>query len=164
MNLKNRLKGINRTFLEMQTGLIVWGIICNGVGAFFVKNQSMYAKSIWFGIIFALASNFHMYRNLDRALDFDEKNATKLIFRGYVTRYFIFALILGILMYTNVLNPLVVFLAYMGLKMTAYMQPIIHIIYNKIFNETDPIPKSLEEIEKEEETHREEETSQEKSE
>lgn len=142
-----KIKEINRTFLEMQTGLLIWGIICNVVGAFFVKNQSVYARSIWFGIALALVSNFHMYKTLDRALDFDEKNATKLIFRGYLTRYFVFATVLLLVIYTKTLNPLVVFLAYMGLKMTAFMQPFIHIIYNKIFNEEDPIPKSLDELE-----------------
>lgn len=129
----------------MQTGIVIWGIVCNVIGAFFVKDEVLYAKGIWFGIIFALASNYHMYRTLDRALDLNEKDASKAIFRGYLFRYILFAALLGVIMITNVMNPLVVFLAYMSLKMTAYMQPIIHKIYNKLFHETDPVAMPIDE-------------------
>ena len=46
-------------------------------------------------------------------------------------------------MVTNVMNPLVVFLGYMSLKGTAYLQPFTHKLCNKIFHETDPVPEAL---------------------
>lgn len=143
MKIVERLKGFNRTLLEMYAGILFWGIACQAVGALVVKNQWVYARSLWFGILLALVSTLHMYRSLDKALDFDEKSATKLIYRSYLIRYIAVAVILFLTMITEVMNPLVVFLAYMGLKVTAYLQPITHKLSNKVFHETDPIPQAL---------------------
>jgi len=129
------LKKINRTLLEMLLGLLFWGLILQVVGAFFVEEQGMYAKSVWFGILMACAGIVHMYRTLDRALGYGEKEASKIIFRGYLFRYGFFVLVLAVIMVTNILNPLVVFLAYIGMKVTAYLQPFTHKLCNKIFHE-----------------------------
>ena len=139
------LKKANRTLLEMWTGILFIGIICQIVGACIVEDQIFYAKSLWFGILYAIINTIHMYRTLDRALDFDEKTASKQIFKGYLIRYVLLAVILGIIAATGVLNFLVVFMAYMSLKVTALMQPITHKVYNKLFHEEDPIELPLEE-------------------
>lgn len=143
MRMVERLRKINRTLLEMQLGLLFWGIVCQTAGAFLAENQGYYAKSLWFGILFAMISTVHMYRQLDRALDYGEKTANKMIFGGYLIRYVFFVLIMIIIMITKVMNPLIVFLAYMGMKVTAFLQPITHKLCNKMFHETDPIPEAL---------------------
>lgn len=156
MRIVEMLRKINRTLLEMQIGLLFWGIVCQIVGSFFVDDRIYYAKSLWFGILFAMISTVHMYRSLDRALDYGEKDANKMIFGGYLLRYVLFVVILFIIMVTKVMNPLIVFLAYMGLKVTAFLQPITHKLCNKMFHETDPVPESIpEEVSAEEEIPRE---------
>lgn len=84
-----------------------------------------------------------MYRQLDRALDYGERTANKMIFGGYLIRYVFFVIIMIIIMITKVMNPLIVFLAYMGMKVTAFLQPITHKLCNMMFRETDPIPEAL---------------------
>lgn len=143
MKIAEALKKANRTLLEMWTGILFTGVICQAVGAFLVKDQIFYAKSLWFGILLSIASTIHMYRSLDRALDFDEKTASKMIFRGYVIRYVLIVVVLSIIMLTEVLNPLIVFMAYMSLKVTALLQPLTHKFYNKLFHETDPVPMPM---------------------
>lgn len=143
MKVMESLRRLNRTLLEMYIGIVFWGIGCQLVGTFVAENQGMYARSLWFGILFALINTTQMYRSLDRALDFDEKSATKLIYRSYLIRYISVAVVLAVVMITEVMNPLVVFLAYMGLKVTAYLQPITHKLCNKMFHETDPIPQAM---------------------
>ncbi len=143
MKVLERLKSINRTLLEMHMGILFCGIVCQLVGAFLVKEQGRYAASLWFGILFAAVSAYHMYSSMDKALDFDEKTATKMIYRAYAIRYAAVVIIFAIIMMTEVLNPLVVFMAYMSLKVTAYIQPITHKLCNKLFHETDPIPQLM---------------------
>lgn len=137
----------NRTLLEMYLGMLFTGFVCQIAGAFIVEKQLRYAAELWLGILLAAASAFHLYRTLDRGLDYDENTASKVIFRGYVIRYLAFAAILVIVMLTEVLNPLVVFMGYMSLKVTALIQPITHKLCNKLFHETDPIPQALHEEE-----------------
>jgi hypothetical protein len=140
MQLKEFLRKINRTLLEMWTGIVVLGIVLWLAGTFIFGGRLMYAKSLWFGILLTLVSTVHMYRTLDRGLELDEKSAQKAIFKGYVIRYAFLVIIFGIIMVTEVLNPLIVFMAYMTLKVTALIQPLTHKCYNKFFDEEDPVP------------------------
>ena len=141
------VKKKNRTLLEMYVGMVFIGIVCQIAGALIVKEQLRFAASLWFGILMAAVSAYHLYRTLDRGLDYDEKTATKVIFRGYLIRYTAVALILALIMVTGILNPIIVFMAYMSLKVTALIQPITHKLCNKLFHETDPIPQALPEEE-----------------
>ena len=63
----NTLKKINRTVLEMDLGILFLGVSAQIIGAFIAKDEAMYAKSLWFGVLLALVSTYHMYRSLDRA-------------------------------------------------------------------------------------------------
>ena len=144
MGIIENLKKKNRTLLEMHVGILIFGLVCQVVGAFLVKEQWYYAKSLWFGILFAIVASVHMYKTLDRALWYGE-DASKLVVRGYLFRYLMVVVILAVIAVTKVMDPLVVFLGYMSLKVTAYLQPITHKLCNKVFNETDPIPEPLEE-------------------
>lgn len=149
MKIVDSLKRVNRTLLEMYAGILFWGVVCQIVGAFLVSDLGGYSRALWFGILFAMVNTLHMYRSLDRALDFDEKTATKMIYSAYLIRYVSVAVVLFIAAITELMNPLVVFMAYMGLKVTVYLQPITHKLSNKLFHETDPIPEALPEEEKE---------------
>ena len=132
----NAIKKINRTVLEMDLGILFLGVLGQIIGAFFVKDQAMYAKSLWFGVLLALASTYHMYRSLDRALDQPEKTAQKMIIRGYILRYVMLIFFLLVLMKTEVMNPLVFFFAYViSMKVTAFLQPLTHKLCNKVFKE-----------------------------
>ena len=152
MQLIEILREKNKTLLEMNIGLLFWGLLCQVVGIFFTSDRLIYSFGIWFGIALGAVNVLHMYRTLDRGLDLGDA-ATKVIFRGYMIRYVLLVVIFGIIMVTNVINPLVVFMAYMGVKVTALIQPITHKLCNKIFHETDPVPEPLsEEVSEEENT------------
>ena len=108
----NTLKKINRTVLEMDLGILFLGVSAQIIGAFIAKDEAMYAKSLWFGVLLALVSTYHMYRSLDRALDQPEKTATKMIIRAYVLRYVMLIFFLLVMMKTGVMNPLIFFFTY----------------------------------------------------
>ena len=112
MRLAKALKKINRTVLEMHLGILAFGMICQIIGAFLVQRQGYYAASLWFGILLALCSVIHMYRTLDRALDYDEKNASRIIFIGYLTRYVLLVVFLIIISINCYLCNIIVFCFY----------------------------------------------------
>ena len=64
----NTLKKINRTVLEMDLGILFLGVSAQIIGAFIAKDEAMCAKSLWFGVLLALVSTYHMYRSLDLSL------------------------------------------------------------------------------------------------
>ena len=126
----------------MHIGMLFFGICCQIAGTFAVKDQLRYAGSLWFGIAFAFAASIHMYRTLERAMA-GGADASKLVTRGYLFRYGMIAFVLILVSLTEILNPLVVFLGYMSLKVTAYIQPFTHKLCNILFHETDPVPEAL---------------------
>lgn len=140
------LKSKPRVLVEMFMGILTYGVLLWIVGSLLVENQWYYAKSVWFGIAWAMISTIHLYRSLDRALD-QGNSASKLVTRDYFIRYVMFFVIMSSIMVTEVMNALVVFLAYMGVKVAAFFQPFTHKLCNRMFHETDPIPQSLEELE-----------------
>ncbi len=134
MKIMEALKKTDRTLLEMHLGQLLFGAVCQAVGVFFAESQGRYAASLWMGIAFAAAAVRHMAGTLDRALR-QEADASKLVLRGYVFRYAMLVLVLVISAQTRALNPLVVFLGYMSMKVAAYMQPFTHKILKRLFRE-----------------------------
>lgn len=141
------LRSKNRTLLEMYTGILFFALICQIPGCFFPKYVASFSLGLWFGVLLACFAVFHMYFTLDRALDLPEKAAAKKIFAGYLTRYVIFIVALVVTALSGWMHPLVVFLGYMSLKVTALIQPFTHKLYNKLFHETDPIAQPIEDLE-----------------
>lgn len=143
------LKKRNRTLLELWTGIVFLGIVCQAVGLVISHlvhySKLIYSLSLWTGVLMCIASSIHMYHTLDRALDYDGGTATKRITAAYMTRYFVIVILFAVICITDYLNPLIVFLGYMTLKFGAFLQPSVHKMYNRLFGETDPIPVTEEE-------------------
>lgn len=124
----------------MHIGMVFFGLACQLVGAMAVEEQGEYALSLWFGVAFAVAGSIHMCRTLDRAL-LCGSQASGIVTRGYLFRYCLLAVVLVLVSVTGAMNPLVFFLGYMSLKVTAYLQPITHKLCNRLFHEEDPVPE-----------------------
>ncbi len=142
MKIIQTLKNSDRTVLEMHLGQLFFGAVCQFAGVFFVRNQAQYAASLWIGVAFSMAGVLHMAHTLDRALPLGEAGA-KIISRGYFFRYAVILFVTAVSAVSGVLNPLVVFLGYMSMKVTAYLQPLTHKGLNRLFHETDPVPEPL---------------------
>ncbi len=145
MKMIETARKMNRTLLEMHIGMVFFGLVCQAVGALIVSDQREYALSLWFGVAFAVAGSIHMCRTLDRAL-LCGSDASGIVTRGYLFRYFLVAAVLVVIAVTGGMEPLVFFLGYMSLKVTAYLQPITHKLCNKLFHEVDPEPVPEEEL------------------
>jgi hypothetical protein len=130
----------------MELGIIALGILFQLGSVFFPGSRLERAVSLLLGSVLAGVAVLHMYRTLDRALDLDAGDAQKAIYKGYVLRYVFFALVLVLSALTGWINPLLIFLGYMTLKFTAYLQPLTHKLCNRIFHETDPDPLPEEEV------------------
>lgn len=146
MKIIEKIKKTDRTLLEMHIGQLFFGLICQLFGLFFVQQQGRYSAGLWFGIACAMVAAVHMAHTLDRALLMRDA-AAKIITRGYVFRYLMFIILLVIVSVTGVMHPLTVFLGYMSLKVTAYIQPFTHKLLNRLLHETDPVPQPMPEQE-----------------
>ncbi|MGN1146951.1 MAG: ATP synthase subunit I [Lachnospiraceae bacterium] len=135
--MTDRLKRIDRTLLELWTGILLFGILCQCVVALpFPIDRIKYAIGLWTGILVAVLSAFHMWFSLNRAFGYDEKTASRKLAGGYVIRYLVTAAFLLLLYFTDAGYVLAGFLGVMGLKAGAFVQPLTHKFFNRIFRDT----------------------------
>ena len=106
-------------------GIAAYGIIFEIVLLFFSRNP-VYSAGLWIGIILALAGAVHMWWSLNRGLDLPQKAAVKSMSTQNIVRYVTIAAVLAVLMCTDFANPIFAFCGYMGMKVSAYLNPLIH--------------------------------------
>lgn len=73
-----------------------------------------------------LAGRFHTRWSLDRGLDLPEKEAVKSLGAQNIIRYAVLVLVIGALMFVDFANPIFAFCGYMGMKVSAYLNPLVH--------------------------------------
>lgn len=134
--MKNRkltgwIYDLNHALPGLLLGILLFGVICQVVGFFLVTDEAFYSIGLWVGILTAFFMAFHMAYTLDTAVEKDVKGAQGSATKHNLIRYFIVVIIMGILMVTRIGNPLAAFLGVMGLKVSAYIQPVLGKISRK---------------------------------
>jgi len=123
--MRTRLRKINTALPELLCGIIIFGILCQVVGLFFVEDKTNYSVGLWIGVLTAIFMAFHMAITINSAVERDVKGAQAVATRQNIIRYLVVVIILGILILTGIGNPLAAFVGVMGLKISAYLQPLI---------------------------------------
>ncbi|MBQ7943528.1 MAG: ATP synthase subunit I [Lachnospiraceae bacterium] len=112
-------------------GIILYGGICQLVGIFLTTDKANFSIGLWVGVLTALFMAYHMARVIDNAMELGENGAQKTVVAQNVIRYVVVVIILAILMMTNIGNPIAAFIGTMGLKVSAYMQPLLAKCFTK---------------------------------
>jgi len=125
-----RLRTINKALPGLMAGIVFFGVLCQVLGVWFVEDKIGYSIGLWIGVITALFMGIHMAWSLNMAMDFGE-GATKLMMKHNLLRYGVVVIVMGVVVMTQIANPLMTFLGLMSLKVAAYLQPITDKIFNK---------------------------------
>lgn len=126
-----KLKQLSDVLPELLLGIFIFGILCQIIGPFFVKEKLFYSMGLWIGVLCAMAMAIHMAWSLSIALSLGEEGAVKMMQKHNLLRYGVLTLVLGGLMILRIGNPLSAFLGVMGLKVAAYLQPITHKLFRR---------------------------------
>lgn len=132
--MKNLIAKIDETLLSLMIGIIIFGLVSQLVGMWFVDSIFKYTTGLWCGVVLALLCAWHMWWTLDKNLTVNADN--ELGARAYSTknnliRYAVIVVVFAILCLTDFCYPLAAFLGVMGLKIGAYMAPLISKLMNK---------------------------------
>ena len=125
-------KKINPTTFDLCLGIVLYGIVFEIILLIFSRKPA-YSIGLWIGIALAVVGSIHMWWSLDRSLDMVQKDATRQVTTNNIIRYFVAVMVMVLLVYTDFANPIFAFCGYMGMKVSAYMNPFVRKISAKVF-------------------------------
>lgn len=121
------LRRINRVLPEVLIGIILFGLVVQITGVWFVTDKMRYSTGLWIGIILAIGMVIHMAVVLEDAVSLlSEKRAKNKIIVQYILRYTVVVIVVVLVLYFKLGNMVTLFIGVMGLKVGAYLQPITH--------------------------------------
>lgn len=134
---------INPTMIELIIGVLVYGIIGElliiGLNYFTGIMEELFKDDIFFiavgfliGIILAIVLVTYMARSVETAVEMGENGALKHTMISSVIRFVIIVGIIVLLMVTHVGNVFAMLFGALGLKLSAYVQPVTHKLREKL--------------------------------
>ena len=121
------LRRINPALPGLLAGIVLYGVVIQFTGMWFVDDKQQYTIGLWIGILLAMGMAVNMAVVILDAVDVMASTGTA-VRTGFwsVLRYVV---VIGAFVgawYFEVGNLLVMFLGVMGLKVSAYLQPLLH--------------------------------------
>lgn len=127
------LKRLNDALPGLILGILVYGVLVEVVGVWFVSDKIRYTTGLAIGIILACAMAVNMAVVLQDAVDiYGESRAQSKIVGKSILRYLIVVIVFFVMMKWNLGNPIIAFIGVLGLKVSAYCQPFAHRFITKL--------------------------------
>ena len=114
------------TVFDLWIGILIHFVFFEIIGIYFVTNRTSYTWGLLYGCMTAALLAWIMYRSLDAALEMGESEAVKCCQRDSMIRMLIMlaAAIVGMKVYF--FNFPAVIIGILGLKASAFIQPVLH--------------------------------------
>ena len=136
------LKRLNDALPGLVFGIVIYGVIIQFTGMWFVNDKVSYTIGLWYGIAIAIgiAINLAMviYDSVDMA---GQKNANRKIIAKSVLRYVVVVILFMILGYFQFGNLYTAFIGVLGVKLSAYAQPRLYKVADKLSGRSDASPE-----------------------
>ena len=132
------LRRINESLPTLIAGIVIYGVIVQLAGVWFVDDKWAYSIGLWYGIAIAIGMGINIAIVIyDTVTFYEGENANKRVAAKSILRYGVVGVLLGILGYFNIGNLFAAFLGVMGLKVSAYFQPLLTKLVNKLLGRDD---------------------------
>ena len=124
------LKRINDALPGLVFGIVFYGIVVQLIGVWFVTDKISYSIGLWYGI--AIATVIY-----DATAIYGQKDANRRIVAKSLLRYIVVAVLLFILGLFDFGNLIMAFVGMLGLKISAYLQPLFMKVTDRFSGRSD---------------------------
>ncbi len=142
------LRRINEILPELIAEILVYGVIIQLTGVWFVEDKLRYSVGLWIGIAIAMGMAIHMavviLDSMDMAIEKKARVRTTIF---SMLRYVVVVLLFVIVIYFKLGNIITMFIGVMGLKAAAYLQPFAHKLLEKHYKKNDLYRKADKNVE-----------------
>lgn len=126
------LKRLNEALPGLVLGIMIYGILLQFTGMWLVEDRLRYTTGLWIGIGCALFMVIHMAISIEDAVSIGtEDGAKRKTIASAMIRYFVVLIVLVVMCYFNLGMILPAFFGVLGLKVSAYMQPVFYWLRKK---------------------------------
>ena len=127
------LRRLNDALPGLVLGIILYGVVIELTGVWFVEDKLRYTTGLLIGIALACGMAVNIAVVLQDAVDiYGEAHAKAKIIAKSVLRYIIVVVVFFVMMKWNLGNLFTAFIGVLGLKVSAYLQPFIHKAISKL--------------------------------
>lgn len=127
------LRRLNNALPGLIIGILVYGVLVEVIGVWLVEDKLGYTVGLAIGIAVAcgLATNIAVV--IRDAIDiYGEEQAKQKIIGKSLLRYAVVVIVFFAMIKWEIGNPIVAFIGVMGLKVSAYLQPLAHRFLSKL--------------------------------
>ena len=147
------LKRLNDALPELVLGIILYGVVIELAGVWFVTDKLRYSTGLLIGILLAAGMAINMAVVLQDAVDlYGGEHAQGKIIAKSILRYLIVVIVFFVMMKFEFGNLFSAFIGVLGLKVAAYMQPLTHKLVLKLLGgKATPTPSDSDKMKSEKE-------------
>ena len=128
------LKRLNDALPGLVLGILIYGLLVQLVGMWFVQDKLYYTIGLWYGVAIAVAMAIHLAAVIyDTATLYDENRASKMAVVKSVTRYAVVAVLFFLIAYFHFGNVVMAFVGVLGIKVSAYLVLPVNNLLARIF-------------------------------
>lgn len=126
------LKRINDILPELILEILIYGLLVQLIGMWFVEDKLHYSVGLWLGIATAMGLAIHMATVIRDSMDLAAAKGAKVRTTVFsILRYVIVVILFIVVLYFDLGNVIVMFIGVMGLKAAAYLWPFTHKLLTK---------------------------------
>ena len=123
------LKKMNPALPSLMATILIYGVLVELIGIWFVEDKIRYTSGLLIGIGLALFLSISIATSIFDVLDVRSKKDQVKVSLKAVLRYVIVAIVSIAMCYLNLGNIWTWFIGVMGLKVAALLQPLIHKVF-----------------------------------
>lgn len=132
------LRRINDALPGLVLGIVLYGVLVELAGVWFVDDKLGYTIGLWYGIAIAIGMAINLATVILDSVTLDGgKNANRRIIAKSILRYVVVVILFFILGYFQFGNLFMALIGGGGLKISAYMQPFLQRAANKLSGRSD---------------------------
>lgn len=129
----NMLKRLNDALPGLVMGILIYGVLVELFGVWFVSDKLRFTTGLVIGIALACGMAINIAVVLQDAIDiYGESKAQARIIAKSVLRYVVVVFVFFVMMKFNIGNLFAAFIGVLGLKVSAYLQPFAHKLILKL--------------------------------
>lgn len=126
------LRRINEALPGLVGGILLYGVCVELAGVWFVDDRLHYTIGLWYGIAIAVGMAVNLATVIyDSVAMGDSEHARRTIIAKSLLRYAVVVILFFILGFFDFGNLFMAFLGVLGLKVSAYLQPLLHRLFKK---------------------------------